>query len=80
MTDDQTITIQFPAGDDIENTAAAETRYQRIAREQIERRAARDARMKAAAKVIRRRHQRPVFGSQAWAETYRDDLGESPNF
>ena len=26
------------------------------------------------------RDPRPVYGSQDWAETYRDDLGESPDY
>lgn len=28
----------------------------------------------------RRTELKPVYGSQQWAETYRDDLGESPDF
>ncbi len=62
-----------------------ETPYQRIAREQRERQAARIERMAAERRAkhpeTRRKSRRPAaWGTQEWAETHSDNLGESPDY
>ena len=58
-----------------------ETRYQRIAREQSERQAARDASSKKASQRPARRRPSPATRSADRIDGYdRDDLGMSPDY
>jgi hypothetical protein len=56
---------------------ATETRYQRIAREQRERQAAREQRLAAERKAARKPKRKPHIESY---EDRLDDLGESPDY